>query len=173
MTIEPIIRQDSPQIRMVRKEDPVHIVRLPLEPIRAVVQEGDARHRRDFIRIRLHSDPRVVTNGQQVVDDLEAVGTRGVVDARNVGNGGELGGRVVLEEGEDGLDGSRRDVDRQLVLPDGELLDVLRETRDQVFAVGVELVGLGGHGFGLVDDGATEGARGWGEVSGEFMRRVD
>jgi hypothetical protein len=61
-----------------------------------------------------------VTDGQHVVDDLEALVLGGVVDGGDVGDLGVLGGCVVLEEGEDGEDTGRGDVDGDLILPDGE-----------------------------------------------------
>lgn len=159
MTIEAIIRQDPPQIRMIREEDAVHIVRLTLEPVRAVVQECHTRHRRGLIGIRLDPDPGVVTHRQQVVDDLEAVGARGVVDTADIRDHGELRGRVVLQEGEDRDHRGRRNVDRELILPHGELLDVLRQARNEVFAVFVEVVGEGERFLGGIDDGVADSAR--------------
>jgi hypothetical protein len=99
-----------------------------------------------------------VANGQQVVDHLEALVAGGVVDGGDVRDLGEFGGGVVLEEGEDGDDAGRRDVDGEFVFPNGEpvvvstlisgvwwlgkernaLLDVFGKARQKVLAVLVE-----------------------------------
>lgn len=72
---------------------------------------------------------------EQVVNDLKTVASCRVVNAGDIRNLGELRSCVVLEKFEHGDDGRRRDIDRQLVFPDGELLDVPWETRDKVSPV--------------------------------------
>jgi hypothetical protein len=52
-----------------------------------------------------------VADGEQVVDNLEALVASRVVDCSDVADLGELGGGVVFEEGEDGDDTVGRDVD--------------------------------------------------------------
>jgi hypothetical protein len=52
-----------------------------------------------------------VADGEHVVDDLEALVAGRVVDSGDVADLCELGGGVVFEEGEDGDDAVRRDVD--------------------------------------------------------------
>ena len=60
---------------------------------------------------------------------------------------------MVFEECEDRNDPLRTDVDAKLILPDGELLDVLRQTGHEVLAVLVEGKGCVGVLGGFVDDG--------------------
>ena len=162
MTIETVISQDTAQIRVIGEEDAVHVVGLTLEPIGAIIQERHTRDRRGLIGIRLDTDSPVVSHRKQVVHDFETVRTRGVIDTADIRDAGELRGRVVLEEGEDRNNDGGRDVDGEFVLPHGELLDVLRKTRDQVFAVLVEVVGEGNCLLGGVDDGAADSAGGCG-----------
>ena len=96
-----------------------------------------------------------MADGEQVVDDLETLVAGGVVYGGDVGDLGELGGGVVFEEGEGGNDAGGRDVDGELILPDGEpgyegsvvclvlrealysdvLLDVFGQTGQQILAV--------------------------------------
>lgn len=137
MSIEPVVRHDTPQIRMPHEEHPEQIIYLPLVPIRAIIQPCDARHRRGFIRIGLHSYARVVSHAEKVVDDLEALVARGVVYGCYVGDHGVFGRCVVFEEGDNGDDTRGGDVDRELIFPDGELLYVFGEAGDEVLAVGV------------------------------------
>ena len=65
-----------------------------------------------------------------------------------------------LEEGEHGDDAGRRDVDGELVLPDGELLHVFGQAAHHPGAVLVEVLGLGRKLIGRVDDGGLQLAGG-------------
>lgn len=140
---------------MVDEEDTEEIVDFTLVPVGAVVERCDGRDGRGLVRVGLHPDARVVTDGQHVVDDLETLVAGGVVYGGDVGDLGELGGGVVFEEGEGGNDAGGRDVDGELILPDGEpgyegsvvclvlrealysdvLLDVFGQTGQQILAV--------------------------------------
>lgn len=99
--------------------------------------------------------------GEAVVDNFEAVRTSRVVHTADVGDLVELGGSVEGEEVEDGEDGGGGNVESKLIFPDGELLDVLWETGDEVFPVGVELVGAGLEGVGVVNGGSMDGIGFW------------
>lgn len=66
--------------------------------------------------------------------------------------------RLTLEEVEDGDDARGGNVDGELVLPDGELLDVLGHAAHQPRAVAVHVVGLALVLVGWVDNGSLEGA---------------
>ena len=105
---------------MARKYDTEQIVHLALIPVGAIVQRADARHSGGLIGIGLHADPAVVAHGKHVVDDLEALVFAWVVDGGDVADLGVFGGGVVFEEGEDGDDARRGDVDGEFVLPYGE-----------------------------------------------------
>lgn len=65
---------------------------------------------------------------------------------------------LTLEEGEDGNDSRGRDVDGELVLPDGDLLDILGQAAHDPRAVFVEVIGLGAVLVGRVDERSLEGA---------------
>lgn len=69
--------------------------------------------------------------------------SRWVVNAGDIRNLSELRSCVVLEKLEHGDDGRRRDIDCQFVFPDGELLDVLGETRDKVSPVSMQRLASG------------------------------
>lgn len=105
---------------MVDKEDTEQIVNFALVPIGSVIETCDGGNRGRLIGVGLDSNAGVVTDGQHVVDDLESLVSRRVVDGCDVGNAGKLGSGVVLEEGESGDNTGRRDVDGELVLPYGE-----------------------------------------------------
>lgn len=92
----------------------------------------------------------------------------GVVDGSDVRDLLELALRVVTEEGEDGDDGLGGDVENELVLVDGELLDVLGQASSDVLAVLMQGRDLGRRVVGGVDtDGLLEG-RGGGLVGGRW-----
>jgi len=110
---------------MAHEQHPKEIVDLPLIPIRTIVEPRNAGDGRGLIRIGLDPNARVVADGEEVVDHLEAVTAGRVVHCRYIADLRVLRRRVVLEESEDGQDGRGRDEDCQLVLPDTELLDVL------------------------------------------------
>jgi hypothetical protein len=63
-----------------------------------------------------------VTDGEHVVDDLEALVAGRVVDGGDVADLCEFGGGVVFEEGEDGDDAVGRDVDLEVLSVLGVLL---------------------------------------------------
>lgn len=69
---------------------------------------------------------------------LKPVGLGGEVDGGDVDDLPVLALGVVAQEGEDGEDGLGGDVDGELVLVDGELLDVFGEGGEDVLAVLVE-----------------------------------
>lgn len=92
-------------------------------------------------RVSLHADPACVSDAQEVVDNLETLFSLRIVGTTDVHDLFELALRMVAEESEDGHDARRRDVQRQLVLDHGELLDELGKTLDEVGAVVVQLLG--------------------------------
>ena len=80
---------------MAGEEDAVEIVGLALVPVGTVEQASDAGNRGRLVGVGLDPDARVVTDGQQVVDDLETVVTRGIVGGRDGADLGELSSSVV------------------------------------------------------------------------------
>ncbi len=65
-----------------------------------------------------------MTYTEEVVHYFETLIPSRVVDGRDVGYHSKLGCRVILQERHDRKDASGRDVYGQLILPDGELLNV-------------------------------------------------
>lgn len=92
-------------------------------------------------------------DGKKVIHNLEAVGPCRIINAGDIGYLGELRSRMVFEEGEDGNDGWRCDVDSQLVFPDGELLDIPGKARDEIAPIGMQGLPSRGVLFGTVSEG--------------------
>ena len=103
----------------------------------------DRRRARDCIDLAsVGFDPDAPTelHAEKVVDNLKALVTFRVVGSADVHACLELALRVVSEERQHGDDAGGRDVKRELVLEDGELLDVFREALEEVGAVGVQFL---------------------------------
>ena len=132
MAVETVVGHDAPQVRVADEEDTEQIVDLTLVPVGAIVEIAEGGHRSGLVGIGLDPQARVVADGEHVVDNLEALVLGGVVDGGDVGDLGVFGGRVVLEEGEDGNDAGRGNVDGELVLPDGEPCNVRHGWTDGV-----------------------------------------
>lgn len=111
VSVEAVVGHDTPQIGVTDEEDTEHVVNLTLVPVGAVVEGCDGGYGRGLVGVGLDADTRVVADGEHVVDDLEALVAGRVVDSGDVADLCELGGGVVFEEGEDGDDAVRRDVD--------------------------------------------------------------
>lgn len=120
---------------MSSEEDSVHIPGFTLEPVDRVEQSSKRGNGGDLVGVGLDTNTGVKTNRQTVVDDLETVGARGVIDSANIHDLLELRVGVITQELHDGQDGVGGDVDGELILIDGELLDVFGENRGEVFAV--------------------------------------
>ena len=120
VTVETIVGHDAPQVRVADEEDTEQVVDLAFVPVGTVVEIAERGHGGGLVSVGLDPQTRVVADGQHVVDDLEALVLGGVVDGGDVGDLGVLGGSVVLQEVEDREDTGRRNVNGELVLPDGE-----------------------------------------------------
>jgi hypothetical protein len=72
-----------------------------------------------------------VLDAEEVVDDFEPLGPRGVVGSADVHHTLVLRVRVVAEEVDDVDDGRGRDVERELILVHGRLLDEFGERRHE------------------------------------------
>lgn len=157
MTLESIIGQDATEIGVSSKEDSVHVPSLTLEPVDRVEETGQRGDGRDLVGVGLDTNAAVEADREAVVDDLEAVGARGVVDSTHIHDLLELGVGVVAQELHDRQERIGCDVDGELILVDRELLNEFGEDRGQVFAVLVHGcdssfdVGLGQ----LVDPGSS------------------
>lgn len=113
---------------MSNEEDAKKIIDLALVPVGAIVEIAQTGYWGRLIGICLDSDARVVADTEHVVHDLESLVLGGVIDSSNVRDLSVFGCGVVLEEGECGDDTGRRDIDGQFIFPDGELLDIFRQT---------------------------------------------
>lgn len=80
---------------MVDEEDAKEVVDLALEPVGALVEGHEGLDGRRLVGVRLDADARVVADGEGVVDDLEALGARGVVGGCDGADLRELGGGVI------------------------------------------------------------------------------
>ena len=113
-------------------------------PIRATENGDCTRNSVGLASVGLDPDPSGMLHAKQVIHDLETLLPLGKVNTADVHAGLELALRVVAEEGENGNNGGGRDVQRQLILEDRELLDILGKALGEVGTVGVELLsGLG------------------------------
>lgn len=99
---------------------------------------GDGGNWRGFRGVSLDHDTRVMSVGQEVVHNLESVLSGWEVDSSHVHDRLILGRGVITQEGEDWDHGLWWNVDTQLVLPNGELLDVFRQTGHQISTVIVQ-----------------------------------
>lgn len=95
MTLEAIVSHDTTKVGMAREEDAEHVVDLTLIPIGTVENANQARDRRGLVSVRLDSDAGIVTDAQQIVDDLESLVAGWEVDGRDIANLRELGCRIV------------------------------------------------------------------------------
>ena len=142
MSVEAVVRHDTPQIWMSSEEDAKQIIDLPLIPVGAIIQARDARYRFCLICIRLDPNAAIMPHAQHVVHDLEAIVPCRVVHGCDIGDHGVFSSRMILEESENGNDAVWGDEDGELVLPYGELLNVSGEAGNEVLAIGVETAGL-------------------------------
>jgi hypothetical protein len=111
VSVETVVGHDASQVGVANEEDTEHVVDLTLIPVGAVVKTCDGGYGRCLIGVGLHADARVVADGEQVVDDLEALVAGRVVDGSDIADLGELGCGVVFEEGENREDAIGGDVD--------------------------------------------------------------
>lgn len=102
-----------------------------------------------------------MSDTEKIVDDLKPIVLCGKVHGGDVCDHGVFGSRVVFQESEDGDDTRRCDVDAQLILPDGELLDVLGKSRHEVLAVLMEGESMFGVLVGIIDNRCGQLALGY------------
>ena len=144
---------------MSGEENTEHVVDLTLVPQSTFKQTSHTGDGSSLVGVGLDTDTGVVADTEHVVHDLEALVTGGEVDTRDVGDLGELGGGVVLQEAHDWDNTGGSGVDGELVLPHGELLDVLGKAGHNVLSIAVQTVGHVLVLVGRVNDSGTEGAR--------------
>lgn len=127
MALESIVGQDTTEIGVSSEKDSVHIPSLTLEPVHRVEKTGQRGDRRDLVSVGLDTDAAVEADRETVVDDLEAVGARGVVDSTDIHDLLELGVGVIAQELHDGQERVGCDVDSELILVNRELLNEFGE----------------------------------------------
>lgn len=71
MALEPVIGQNSPQIRVIGEEHAVHVVDLALIPIGPLEHLAGRVDRRQFVGVGFDANPRVEAQRQQIIDDLD------------------------------------------------------------------------------------------------------
>lgn len=161
VSIETVVRHNTTQIRVAAEEDTKQVVDLTLVPQSSFVQTRHTGHGAGLVRIGLNTDTGVIADAQQVVDDLEALVTSGEINRGNIGDLGEFGCRVVFQEAHDRDDAGGRNVDRELVLPHRELLNVFGQAGHDILAVLVQALGLVLVLVGGVDDRRAKSSLGY------------
>lgn len=109
-------------------------------PIRSSENWDSARDGVSLASVGLDPDSSGVLDGEQVVYDFKSLFALGEVDTADVHAGFKLALAVVAQESEDRDDGAGCDVESQLVLQDGELLDELGKALGEVGSIGVQLL---------------------------------
>ena len=107
-------------------------------PISTTENTNGARNGIGLCSIGLDPDPAAVLDTQQMVDDFEAFLAFGVVCTTDIHDTLELALAVVTEKSENGDDSGGGDVESELVVEDGELMNEFWETLGEVGGVGVE-----------------------------------
>lgn len=160
MAVKTVISQDASQVGVAGEEDTEHVIDLTLVPQSALEQTSHAGNRRRLVGVGLDTDAGVVANTEHVVNDLKTLVAGGEVNTGDIGDLGEFGRSMVLEEAHHGNDTGGGSVDGEFVLPHGELLDVFGKAGHDVLSIGVQAVGLVLVLVGRVDDGGAEGSLG-------------
>lgn len=95
VALEAVIGHDAAEVRVAGEEDTEKIVDFALVPIGTPVESCDAGDRGRLISVGLDANAGVVADAKEVVDDLEALVPRRVVDSRDGRDLSKLGGGVV------------------------------------------------------------------------------
>lgn len=107
-------------------------------PISTTENTNGARNGIGLCSIGLDPDPAAVLDTQQMVDNFEAFLAFGVVCTTDIHDTLELALAVVTEKSENGDDSGGGDVESELVVEDGKLMNEFWETLGEVGGVGVE-----------------------------------
>lgn len=110
-------------------------------PVCTTENRASTGHRIRLTSIRLHADPTRVLEAKQVIYNLESLVLFRKVHRSDVNDALKLALRVIAKEGENGDDTRRTDVQRKLVLQDGELLNEAREGLHDIGAIVVQRLG--------------------------------
>jgi hypothetical protein len=134
MSLETVVGQNAPQIRMIGKPYAVEIVGLALEPAGRAVDPRSRRHRRRLVRHELHADALVVLDAEQIVDHVEALLALRPVDTADVDQLREQALGIVAQIGQQRDHLVRRGVEHQLAKTSFGLRDHTHLRLDDVVA---------------------------------------
>ncbi len=84
MALESIVGEDPPQVGMIGKPYAVEVVGLALEPAGRAIDWRSRRHGHRFVGRDFYSNPLVVLQAEQIVDDVEALLALWPIDATDV-----------------------------------------------------------------------------------------
>src|ERR1700689_5447527 len=94
VTIEAVVSQDAPHIRMTVKHHAEKVVNLALVPVSARIDGSRAHDRRVLVGRDLDPDPTVQLGREQMIEDVEAFLALRMSDPRNIDDRNELSGRI-------------------------------------------------------------------------------
>ena len=100
MPLEAVVGEDAAQVRMAGEQDAVEVVGFALEPVRRREHRDRRGHRRRLVGLHLHADATVTGGRQQMVDDVEALLARGIVDAGRFDEADEAEAGIVAQHGQ-------------------------------------------------------------------------
>lgn len=121
------------------EKDTIHVPSFTLVPICTSEDVYNTGHWIDFACICLHPYTTAEAVRQKMVYDFKPFIAFGIVCAANVHERLETSLAVLFEEDQNGTNSRRRDIKRELVVEDGELLDEFRKTLGEIGAISVEL----------------------------------
>ena len=98
MTLEAIIGEDPPQIRMAGEHNAIEVVSLPFIPIRAGKDLDDRGHRRRLIGLDFEANARIVFGRKQMIDDIKAAFAARPIDCRDVDQAPEQAAGIVAQK---------------------------------------------------------------------------
>ena len=98
VTVEAVVGQKAPQIRMGIEHHAEQIVDLALEPVSTGIDGGRAHDRRFLIGRDLDPDSPVQLRRQQMIDDIEALLALRIIDPGNIDDRNELSSGIVAKE---------------------------------------------------------------------------
>ena len=101
MTVEAVVGENAPQIRVAIEQDAEQVIDFALEPVGAGIDRGRARDRRLFVGRELDADAAVQPGRQKMIDDFESLLALGIIHAGNIDDRDELSCRIVAQKPED------------------------------------------------------------------------
>lgn len=127
---------------MAGEKDAEHVVDFTLIPQGTVVQASNTRHGAGLIGVGLNADTGVVSDAKQIVHNLETLLAGWVIDGSNVGDLSKFRRGMVFQEGHEGNNTGRRNIDGEFVFPHGELLDEFGKAGHHILPILVQAISL-------------------------------